>query len=221
MMNVFLTLNNVAKFPELPPQILNLLGHSVIVYPEVLKKLQTVDHPHILACYGNMVDELTGAVIAGEGRQVFEQMAFLVSQKGWMERSVILLVSKHRHIRFFSYMWHRRIANIIQFTGTELYTYDPFRACFVKLEPQDAWKTMNERWRDLRGHKIPVVVYPHKYSFRRDYGISPGGGIDGTAIYELAKHWNMTVVLKYVIGDENRMARSNALVPNFFVYIFN
>ncbi|KAE8573443.1 Ionotropic receptor 104, partial [Halyomorpha halys] len=212
MVQAYFALNNT-QFPEIPPQILRLLGHSVIVSPEALRYLRNVDHPHILAYYGNLVEnELTGAVIAGHGRHLFEQMSFLYSQRGWMERAIIILISKYPQQIFFSRNWDRRVMNIIQFTGEELYAYNPFRTSVVKLELEDAWKTMTERWRDLQGYKIPITVFPHMYSYLRQFGPSPGGGIDGTAIFELAKRWNMTVVLKHVIGDEYGPTRANVLL---------
>ncbi|CAH1406013.1 unnamed protein product, partial [Nezara viridula] len=196
LLHTFISLHSVFFPPRVRvhPTLLETLGHTVITTPIVLETLKGIDIPYILADYGEIVDgEITGAIIAGEDGFMQEQIALVTSQGGWMARAMVVVITMEPHPKFFRYLWSERVVNVVLITKTGYFAYNPFNDTMFSVDGMDIGKALEERWRDLQGYRVAVAMYRHNLSFRKEFGISLGSGIDGSALYELAKYWNMTV----------------------------
>lgn len=196
LLRAFFNLQYLYSLPEfrVHSSLLETLGHTVITTPIVLDILVNIDIPYILADYGEVVDgEITGAIIAGEDGFMQEQVALVTSQSGWMARAMVVVITVDPHPRFFRYLWEQRVMNVVLITRIGRFAYNPFNDTMFNVNGLDIRKVLEERWRDLHGYRVAVAMYRHNLSFRKEFGISLGSGIDGSALYELEKHWNMTV----------------------------
>ena len=214
LIHYFFRLHSLPQLTQIPQQLSNALGHSVIVTPSALNKLSRVDMPYIVADYGDVVEhEITGAIIAGKGGFLQEQIALLRSQEGWMARAIVVILTETPDHVLFRYLWKKRIMNAVMYgTNTRLYVYNPFNDTILQVQEENILKTLEERWRDLYGYRVGVAMYKHNLSFRKELGLSLGAGIDGSAIYELGKHWNMTVEVKDTGAHEHKIHLTNIMV---------
>ncbi|KAE8573444.1 Ionotropic receptor 105 [Halyomorpha halys] len=196
LLSAFMRLNFMYNLPwvHVPPTLIKTLGHRVITTPTVLAILNRIDIPYILADYGDIVeDEITGAILAGEDGFMQEQVAIMTSQSGWKARAMVVVITINPHQKHFHYLWKEQVMNVVLITRKGSFAYNPFNDTMFSVDGLDVTKVLAERWRDLQGYRVAVAMYRHNLSFRTELGISLGSGIDGSAIYELVKYWNMTV----------------------------
>ena len=213
LLQTFLRINALHPFPELPRQVLHLLGHSIIISPNVFHMLSKVDFPHILATYGDLVEgEVTGAVIAGNGKTLQEQIGFLSAQTGWMARAVVVVLANRPGKNTFAYLWRRKVINVICFTGKQLFTYNPFNDTIIELDKDDIEEKMYTRWRDLEGYRISVAKLKQDANSKEENVHLLNEGIDEIAILELAKHWNVTLNLKNIKYSDSTSLQSSQMV---------
>ncbi|CAH1406015.1 unnamed protein product [Nezara viridula] len=189
--------NILAAHHDVPPYVWELLGSNIVVTPQALNRLQTIDKPYQLIDRTDVISkEITGAIVTGDDFFLGIQMAWLTLQRGWYPKAAVLVLAKSVNERVFSVMWSRgKIANVIVHTTTGLYIYNPFLNSIISVG-EHIRMNLTDRWKNMNGNTVSVSVYKNPVSYIADSGISLGSGLDGSALYELSKYWNMTVKIR-------------------------
>ncbi|KAE8573442.1 Ionotropic receptor 103 [Halyomorpha halys] len=188
--------NALTVIHEVPPYVWDLLGSNIVVTPQALSMLPTINKPYYLLDRREVIHkEITGAIVSGDDLFIGIQFAWLTFQRGWYPRAAVVVLAEKVNYHMFCRLWSVRIVNVVVLTTTGLYIYNPFLQSIISVG-EHVSQNLTDRWKDLQGIKIPISVYENPVNYIAESGISLGSGLDGSALYELAKYWNMTVELR-------------------------
>lgn len=207
---------------DVPPYIWELLGTNIVVTPQGFDMIQNIDKPYQLINRVDVINkQITGAIVGGDDLTLEIQMTWLTQQRGWYPKAAVLVLGKTVDRTVFSTMWYRgKIANIVYLTTSGLYIYNPFLKTITSVG-EHVGKNLTDRWKDLNGNKVAVSIYEHPTGFNSELGISLGSGLDGSALYELSKYWNMTVIIRVnhkMNYSEFQVCESNSIIDTMFYY---